>query len=541
MKTAALTALALVVLLWGGNASPQELATDIYPSEDEIYNALLTGEISYQQYLVLKDLITNGLDSTNRHLLDEIPNLSFFNIDSISLRTSLENDQQKPFETDTSEPRLAGRIDQGFATYADESGRAKSITRMRLNFNKAVTADFKIRRDYNHRKYFAGRSITFHGEGVTREIILGNFSQRYGLGTVFGHRGKLFSISSDLDSDSFLFPEYGGRNGASVHLSFGKYQVRGLGSVIQSDHTRLSSWGGMIEVSDLPLMPTVAVGTTRLKNRSTGEFVEDTKLGVTGRYNYRRGYAALEMCWQTGESDGFAALVTEGRHRFRQAEIKYAGWRYEDGYVDLTGGGKAAAMYHNQVFESIDRDYSTKRNGQQGMLVKTVVDLSDRVELANSLLYASFNSDTTNTQWLAQLSRNFGDLSLSLDFLSRGRTRSENSTVSRQVRFVARWRAEKLYLRTYAGYNTQTSENDFVSLFVSLRYNLDSDCQFELWSNISEIDHSQGRINHWYAYAKSSISIAGRTALGMKLSHTYSRGTSTEHRTIVGIDLSCCF
>ncbi len=545
MKTAALTALVLVVLLGGGAPRSQEISTDIFPSEDEIYEALRSGEISYQQYLILQEIAANGIDSTNRHLLDEIPNLSFFSRDTLSLATTLENEQETPFEASReladSKPTVTGRFNQSLAAYADESSRSRSATGVNFRIGEAVSADIRIRRDYNNREYFAARSVTFRSGGVVREAVLGNFSRRYGLGTVFGHRGKLFSTSYDLNSNSFLFPEHGGGNGAAVLLSFGKFQLRGFGSVMRSDYTRLSSCGGMVQASGFFLKPAFIAGTTRLKNRTTGESIEDTKFAVTARHDYRRGYTAAEACWQVGESNALVALVTEGRHRFKKAEIKYAGWMYDDGYVDLAAGSKAAAMYHMQVFESVDRDYSTRRTGQQGLLVKTIVDLTDKIELANSLLYASFNADTVNTQWLAQASRKFGRLSLGVDFLSRGQTRSQDSITRRQIRLVARWRAKRLYLRTCAGYNAVTSERDFLSLLANLKYNLDSHCRIELWLNISEIQCGEGRINRCYAYARSSMSVAGSMTLGMKMSHTYNYASSTVHRTIVGCDLSCCF
>lgn len=545
MRTALPTALVLVVLLWGGKTSSQELSTHVYPSEDEIYHALLADEITYQQYLVLQDIITNRLDSTNRHLLDEIPNLDFFKIDSASLKTSLETDQQAVFETDRDEVPskkfVTGLVRRDFRRYADESGRVRSVSEGRINITDAVIADMKIRKDYDDDKYCAGRSVKFHGKGPMREVIIGNYSKRIGLGTVFGYRGKLFKTSSDLDGNSFLFPENGGQNGVVAHFCLGNYHVRGLGSAVRNEDTRLSSWGGTIQAERFPFEPSVTVGFTTLKNRVSGESVSDKKLALTGRHDYRRGYTTTEACWQMGEKGAFAAVVAEGRHRFRQAEIRYAGWRYNDDYIDLTGGSKAAAMYHDQMFEKIERDYPSKRTGQQGLLVKTIVDLTKKIELANSLLYASFNSDTTNTQWLAQISRKIRGFSAGVDFLSRGRKRGDIESVHRQVRFVIRWRTEKLYLRTYVGYNTATAERDILSFFAGLKYKFDSYGRIELWSNIAEIDHRSGRINRWYAFIRSSIDVIDGMAVALKLSHTYNRGGSTEHRTIVGLDVSCCF
>ncbi|UCG60749.1 MAG: hypothetical protein JSV52_10475 [Candidatus Zixiibacteriota bacterium] len=546
MKTVALTAVVLVVLLGGGAPRSQEISTDIFPSEDEIYDALRSGEITYQQYLILREIAIDGIDSTSHHLLDEIPNLNFFNVDSLALKTSLENEQETPFE-DRRGPTptrrmVTGQFRQRYRRYAEDEDRSKSSTSVQMNINNTITADIEIRREYTGDDRFVSRSIQYRSSrGPVREVVLGNFSRRFGLGTVFGYRGKLFGLARDLSGESFLYPDYGGLNGGLARLSFRGYEVQTLGSVVRSEFTRLFSWGAMVQATSFPFKPSVVLGITRLKNRRTGEYVADNKLALNGRHDYGCGYSAVEVCWQGGERSTFGAVVAEGRHRFRQAEIRYAGWSYSDGYIDLSGGSKAAAIYHDQTFETVDREYTSKRFGQQGLLAKTVVDLSDKIELANSLLYASFNADTANTQWLAQVSRKFDCVSVGIDFLSRGQTRSDFSSARRQTRLITRWRLGNFYLRTYIGYNSHRVKRDFTSFFVDLKYNFDSYGKMELWSNVSEIDHNVGRIKRWYAFVRSSIEVMGGVSVALKLSHTYSAGSEQEHRTIVGFDLSCCW
>ncbi|UCG62334.1 MAG: hypothetical protein JSV52_03350 [Candidatus Zixiibacteriota bacterium] len=546
MKTVALTAVVLVVLLGGGAPRSQEISTDIFPSEDEIYDALRSGEITYQQYLILREIAIDGINSTSRHLLDEIPNLSFFSVDTLALKTSLESEQETPFEDSREQTPIrrmvTGQFRQRYQRYAEDDDRSKSSTSVRMNINNIITADIEIRREYTGDARFVSRSIKYKSSrGPVREVVVGNFSRRFGLGTAFGYRGKLFGLARDLSGESLLYPDYGGFNGGLARLSFCGYEVQTLGSVVQSPYTRLSALGGMIRARNIPNRPALIVGVTRLKNRRTGEYVADNKLALNGHHDYGRGYSAVEVCWQGGERSTFGAVVAEGRHRFRQAEIRYAGWAYSDSYIDLSGGSKAAAIYHDQVYETVDREYTSKRFGQQGMLVKTVVDLSEKVELANSLLYASFNSDTANTQWLAQVSRKFGRASVGIDFLSRGETRSDFSSVRRQTRLITRWRLGNFYLRTYIGYNSHTVKRDFTSFFVNLKYNFDSYGQMELWSNVSEIDHNEGRIKRWYAFVRSRIEVMGGVSVALKLSHTYSAASEQEHRTIVGFDLSCCW
>ncbi len=250
----------------------------------------------------------------------------------------------------------------------------------------------------------------------------------------------------------------------------------------------------------------------------------------------------MEFTWQDGERSSPGAFVIEGRHRFRQAEIKYAGWAYGDDFIDLTAGSKAAGVRHGDYIEQTDFNYSTKRSGQEGALLKTVVDLNSSLEFANSMLYASFNSDTVDIQWLSELNVRFSQLTIGGDFLTKTQKRisltKNNETTKRQARLVARYKSTKLYLRTHVGYNTETAEKDYLSFFTTVQYKLQSYIRIELWSNLTEIDHREGRINYWYAFVKNSFQVAGDLMASVKLMHRYSRSSSLEHRTEMSFDLT---
>ena len=473
VKSALLTAIALVVLLGGGTIDSQELSTEIFPSEDEIYQALRSGEITYRQYLILQEIAAYGLDSSTIHLLDEIPNLTFFAKDSNSMATSLETEQQTPFMADQKKSvrtrQINGAITHRYYRFAEEDGRSKYGTSARVNLGDNVVADIKLRREYSGRERIISRTVKYRSKrGILRELLVGNFSKRLGMGSVIGYRGKLFSYSSTLDSESLLFPDNGGFNGVSAHLSNNGWQVHVLGSVNRSDDYRLTTTGGMIQQDALPLKPSLLFAANRLRNRATGKAITDIKYGLNGRYEYNGGYSGFEVSGQEGERSSFGAFITEGRHRFNKAEIKYAGWTYGDNYIDLSGGSKAGGLSHKDRLESVEFEYTTKRAGQSGGLVKTIIQLNRGMELAKSVLYASFNSDTTDIQWLAEITKKLDRLSLGLSFLSRTKDRTGQSSTKRQTKLVAKFKTQKLYFKTHVGYNTSLAERDFISTLIGI-------------------------------------------------------------------------
>jgi hypothetical protein len=86
-----------IILMPASWITAQSLSTVVLPSEDEICEALFEGEISYEQYEILMELIESGIRPENRFLLDEIPNLADFASAEAPDTNSLEADQAEPF------------------------------------------------------------------------------------------------------------------------------------------------------------------------------------------------------------------------------------------------------------------------------------------------------------------------------------------------------------------------------------------------------------------------------------------------------------
>ena len=551
MRSAVLhAAIVLFVLLGGGVPHAQELSTSVYPSEDEVYQALRTGEISFEQYLALQEIISHGLDSTNNHLLDEIPNLSFFASDSSTMSTSLEIDQQNPFtpKPNSSPSRVtlpvSGTLRHRYFQTVDTDRPSKYESTARFHFADKFAANIKLKREYSGRERVISRDLTYHNKtGPLRALTIGNYSKRLGLGTVFGYRGKLLSPSDNLDSESLAYPDYGGHNGALAHLATATWELHSAGSVNRDDHHRLTTIAGQLQRSEAAFQPGFLFALNRIKNRITGQAISDIKYGLGVNYKYARSYTSIELCWQSGVQPSFGAAVAEGTHRFQSAQVKYAGWFYDKDYLDLSAGSKSGNIRHKDQLEEIDFEFSTKRAGQQGGLLKTVIAPSDVTKLASSVIYATFGSDTTDIQWLVELTGKLSRrLSLSLDYLSKSKHRlsaenTSDNSVRRQTRLEARHRDKKLYLRTSLAYNTETDKSDFTSAFFSARYRIESYGTLELWSNITRINHRDLKIASWYGYLRNSFNLSENIGAAIKLSHAFNCDRTDQHETQVSFDV----
>ncbi len=153
-------------MLGGGHLRAQDLSTVILPSEDEIIQARRSGDITYQQYIILLEIAAHGIDSTNIHLLDEIPNLSFFSPDTNTLSSNLEKEQESSFTTGTPPTKqapgiLSGKVQHTYCRYTDENGNFKFHSKLGLRYHERFSADMNVRRDYSSYERVTSRTFAY--------------------------------------------------------------------------------------------------------------------------------------------------------------------------------------------------------------------------------------------------------------------------------------------------------------------------------------------------------------------------------------------
>lgn len=535
----------LAVLLFSEFANgAQELSTFVYPSEDELEQAFYNGEIDLVQLLILQEIIRFGIDSTESYLLDEIPNLSFFLEIKQTKETELEKEQESAFLAE--EPiskKVTGKLIYGYSRILEAEGHNRYRTSGKIILGESMQTAFRLHKEYSGNERFVYRNFDYRPKNsFLRRMTVGNFTTRLGLGTIIGYRGKILDYSGEINGESILFPDYGGYNGIDL-----KMKRKSIESEIIFSHNRdavhsISTFGSTIGSTNKKLSPGLIAALTRLKERSTGEFIDDIKYGVNFRTRYESGYNRLEVSMQAGEKNSFGAVVSEGRHIFKKADIGYSFWHYGNEYLDITGGSKAASIRETIDLPDINFNYSDKRNGQTGGLVKTIVKPAENIELINSVIYAEKANKTYNFEFLSALVKKFNaNWQLRLDHLSRIRNRSLSMTGSdntfRRSRAELRFINSEVFVRTYIAYQSETDEDDYTSLFFNLRYNSREYGRTSLWLNIGEFDQSDGEINYWYGYIENKQELFQNVHTLAKISHSYRRGSTNEHSSTVSIGL----
>lgn len=529
----------LLVILLAGSVVGQELSTDVYASEDEIREAFENGDISFEQYIRLLEIIIHGVDSTNLYLFDEIPNLLFLQKLKLSLDHPQEQIQKIAFKPAVdsripSQRRLSGKIGYQFRQMLEEGEQSWYRSWADLRWAETVRARFRVDRNKSGIERFVSRSLAYSPENsIVKTITLGSFTTRFGLGTLFGYHGKRFDFSEAIDVESFLYPDYGGYNGLLIKSQTGSLAASGLVSFKRdADYSHLAT-GLLVQSRGKNHRPGLQIGLNRLTNRQTEAALDIPMVGILDSYHYRNGYVAAEIGRQFGPDIRAGASVVEGRHRFGTAELRFTGWHYSDRFADLTAGSKAGYSSHRDTLAAVGFVYSNRRAGQTGLLAKTIVELSDNLRLSSGVLLSKRAPGDTRRQFSSSLIKEI-DPNWMLQLIYQGDWRSQpggsnHQNTKQRLRLEAKFRSASTSARCYIGYLTQGSDHDHVSFFVSLWRQLTPISRVQLWTNFGEID--SGQLQYAYLFVKGDWHLWDGLRAAVKLSNTYRRNRDEKHQT----------
>ena len=527
-------------LVWGA----QELSTFVYPSEDELEEAFHNGEIDFIQLVTLQEIIRFGIDSSKLYLLDEIPNLSYFADGRLFPAIKTDSEQESPFlAKEIGNKLVTGRVSHSYSQRLETDGDSRYRTSGQVSLGENLNMAFRLHKEYSGGERFVYRTLEYRQKkSVIRQVTVGNYSTRLGLGSIVGYRGKILDYADEINSESMAFPDYGGYNGLNLRTKNSSFESELLLSINRDQDHSVRTIAGEFGLSGRRFVPAFIASMTNLKERATDYSIGDFKYGVNIESKYTSGYNRVELSAQAGEEDSFGAALTEGKHLFNQAEINYALWYYDDKYLDITGGSKAAAVRETVNLPEVNFSYSDKRRGQTGGLIKTIVELTESVDLANSLIYANKNEDDYNFEFLSAIEKQFSaNWQLRLDHVSRSRHRLQSATeteeISRRSRVEIRYQNPTLYVRTYAAYQSKSGEGDYLSLFANCLYKSRDFGDMSLWLNIGKYQIDDGTLVYWYGFLENRQKLFDNVNTLAKISHSYREGHADEHVSTFSIGL----
>lgn len=526
-----------VLLMAAGPAWGQSLSADILPSDEELLIAFQEGRIDIEQYVVLRELLLLPVDADS-DLLDRIPNLFHFWLDSLRPQPNLELEQGAPFTTsETSTSRnwwlIAGHR---CGRNIDDAGRSRYAGSLRCGIGQ-WRADLAVRADRSGPERVVARSIEWHSStGPVRRVTIGSYRERLALGLIWGYRGRILDASERYNGESWAHPDFGGSNGVAVQLRSGPTAARALASLDRDDTHRLDAFGAGFTRTLGPSEIGLGAVLRTITNRTTSVSIRDVKGSVSGRYGYRAGYAEAELGVQAGELGDAAAVVAEGRQQMTDWHFRWAAWWYADRWHDLGGGSKRSSIYRPAEIAEVGLEYNDLRSGQLGGLIHATAPLTTTVLATTGICAGHLGDDTLRVELLGLLEV---DLSRSANLAVHHTARlrrdpdspEDNDRWWHQSQLVVRWKSTHLTIRGALEHTASDGRPGLIGPLVIVRACCAGNLDMSLWLDLTNIDVTTGRMDRSYIFARAGFPLVQSVSIGTKLTHRYTHSDSSSHET----------
>ncbi len=533
MKSGRFVILGLLLTVLGGVTPAGEIPQVAFPSEDEVEQALETGEISFDDYLILSELLSTGLDSTNRYLLDHIsdPGLRLLELDT----TISPDTQGKSFD------RIRGTVRHAYSQYLEDEGDVKYQTSIRAKYNRNLSANLRIKREYSGRERVVYRAVSYQSDDSRWTLTAGNFSDRFGLGAIFGYRGKLVEYSREIDRESWLFPDYGGHNGVLIRARANDWTFRGAHSTHRDSLNTLSTEAIMAERA-FGRMDIGLIGVhNQLSNRITHGSYHVTQVSLWSEYVSRSMWQSIEVVAQSSSGMSSQALVTEGKYKTGLVRLNLSGWWYSSRFSDLSSGSRSGTVSRQVAFDEPEFRAYSRRSGLRGGRIQSLVAFPHGFKLDTDLLLSKRNGDSSDYQWSAELSRELrSNIEIGLEFYQRQKRRIDNEpSFMRKDRWRLNLRCDtgSLRVRQSVGYTEETGSHPRYSVLTQVRARIPSYGEVELWSNLSQADRATGQVENWYGFVRGEFLLAADLSADVKFGRYYRRNSLPKYRSVVSVTL----
>lgn len=200
-------------------------------------------------------------------------------------------------------------------------------------------------------------------------------------------------------------------------------------------------------------------------------------------------------------------------------------------------------MRRRTSLDELQFGYSTRREGQEGGLVKTNVELGRKWQLVNYISFSQLDRDSSNLELLsgvvAELS---SSVSIRCDYLRKRRYQVEvgevDDRLNQQYRLETRLSLGDWRVRSYIAFRQHNQQQDYGGLFVSTVYNSAMAGRWELWLDLRRLNFDSNQLDYANVFVRTEQGIGSSIATAFKIAHRYSRSSRDTHETTVTLEVT---
>ena len=362
----------------------QSISSQLYENEEDLEEGLLSGDLTYTEYLELLDLLHEGVGSSSPQK-DRLLFLPDFTQSEMEQLTDSSGTKLSPEET----VPIYSTAGSFFLPKILSQARGRISLQSRQKFGQDysydfVLAKFKVRerflfqlelqREGTSDPQVKKRSLEILNLGYVKRIILGSFDEKIGLGLNIGYHPFLRAEQEDNQS-SFLYPISGRFNGVLIQSDFGFFQPEIILSKNKKGALSQELWALNLSASFKDFNFGLLRSEGRLKNvssfydRNLSFYLKGTK----GKLALSSEYSLLN-----NGATGWASVLV---FRDEPALMELSGWSYSNNYVHLFGAGPSNPDYILSEIGEVEYEYPSREKGEKGVMLKSAYRLSSRYSL----------------------------------------------------------------------------------------------------------------------------------------------------------------
>lgn len=361
----------------------QSVSNELYETEEDLNEGLENGDLTYDEYLELLDLIRSrvNIDSPEAERLLFIPDvMSLEGMQPSRLKTRVLAPLNKstPFVKISPErkPGLKGELIWQTYQKIEEKEKYEHFAILRIEDKKRFSFDLKVEQDESGRFKTQKRSLELLNLWRSTNAVLGNFERRIGLGLNLGYH-PLFRYGLD-DSikirDSFLYPVRGRHNGILLESKFDFFHPRLILSKNRFGHLKDELYALDLSFSYKKSEIGILFTKAELKNSGTKNVFRDDCRSIYFDLFWRNLRLTSEYAQMWSDERGFASNLNVRSKSYRMSGYF---WWYSSKFVHPHGGGVSNPDYERiDVLDDMGFSYRTRQKGERGILFKSVYHFS---------------------------------------------------------------------------------------------------------------------------------------------------------------------
>jgi hypothetical protein len=387
----------------------QTISSQLYENEEDIEEGFSSGELTYDEYIELLDLLREGVafNSPQKDRLLFLPDLSQSEIDlsQDTLNPILLSEKTFHFYPAAKSFFLPGMLNQ-------TKGRVSIQSRQRFDQNQSynfILTEFKLKNKlrFNIQLQKEGSSdplikkrwLELSSFPFLKRVVLGNFDKKIGLGLNIGHHPFLRSEKRD-EKNTFLYPLSGRFNGILVESKFDFFSPELILSKNKKSEFSEELWALNLSFSHRGWDFGILRSEGRLRNSSSHSSFYDRNSSFYLKVKKEKIGFAGEYSLLNKGGKGWASILTL---KDKSYLLELSGWSYTDNYLHLFGAGLSNPDYTYIEIEDLGYEYPSREMGEKGIMLK-----SDYLLYHNLLLNFSYSQWRENIDAPLKLRQKIG-------------------------------------------------------------------------------------------------------------------------------------